>query len=270
MWTHVSFGGHSFDLYGHEGDYVRQTIDNWGVWEPRITRLIEQILESSDPQEDGIVVDCGAHIGYYTILLAILGYRVISIEPLYHEEISLASKRNNVEQLVSIQRVAVGSKPGICSMRSFPQTGLSHVAAKDDPISDWHLQQGGGPATLEFDIPMTTLDELIPPDEPVLLMKVDVEGLEPEAFAGFERGLAKRVVKYVVVELTSRFLGAPACLQLAQMIQLHGYQVSDLGILEGGKYVRSDLLSQLTPLTSSAMASILETEPQTNFLFQRL
>lgn len=59
---------------GH-GDSVSINLRDFGIWEAFITVLILEILENK-----GLVVDLGSHVGYYSIMSAIKGHRVIAID----------------------------------------------------------------------------------------------------------------------------------------------------------------------------------------------
>lgn len=264
--THVRFGDRAFDLFGHPGEYIQDIVTRWGLWEPRLTRVIEQILEGATPQE-GRVVDCGAHIGYYSMLAASLGYDVVAIEPVFHEEIRQAAERNGLVDKVHIASVALGEAPGRVEMRVFRQTGLSRVMQSHEELSDWHQAKGGGVTRTVANVEMTTLDSLLSDATPVLLMKIDTEGLEPEVLRGFSRGLQRSIARNIVVEMTPRFLGVNTCVAMAYEVCDRGYVCYDLGIAESGRYERTDVLGTLPPLSRDEIRVILSTEPQTNMLF---
>lgn len=58
--------------------FVSAMLNNEGVWEPEITKLFQAALRFY-PQ--AVVVDMGANVGFYTLLAAKMGHRVISVEP---------------------------------------------------------------------------------------------------------------------------------------------------------------------------------------------
>lgn len=59
-------------------DATSESIDSQGSWEDRDTAVIKPILESSDL--DKIVIDAGCHVGWYTVMAANLGYKVVAID----------------------------------------------------------------------------------------------------------------------------------------------------------------------------------------------
>ena len=50
--------------------HVSERIATEGIWEPLETELVRRLIRSGD-----LVVDCGANIGWYTIVAAALGAR---------------------------------------------------------------------------------------------------------------------------------------------------------------------------------------------------
>lgn len=263
----VSFPGHEYTLHGHQGEYVRSTIERWGLWEPRLTRVIDQILGAGDPKCDGVFVDCGAHIGYYTLLAAQHGYRAIAVEPLYHREIERAAAENGVADLVEIRPVAVGGASSTCIMRRYGETGLSQVVVDDAPPSDWHRSKSREIEQVDG-IPMVTLDSIVG-RRPIRILKIDVEGLEPAVLDGFSQGLRRRLAHAILLEVTPRFLGVEASVTLARRVVNAGYAAFDVGIVESGEYEESDVIGGLQPLDDSDLRSVLAREPQTNLLFVR-
>lgn len=59
-------------------DDVSRTLINTGGWEPIETEIVRSVLEKGDRK--GEVWDFGAHIGWYTIQAAQMGYRVLAVE----------------------------------------------------------------------------------------------------------------------------------------------------------------------------------------------
>lgn len=77
-------------------DNVSEAIDTQGIWEAHETALILDILK-----EDGIVMDFGCHIGWYSIISAMAGKKVIAFDGV-SENIDIL-KRNAILNNVSIE-----------------------------------------------------------------------------------------------------------------------------------------------------------------------
>lgn len=58
-------------------DAVSQSIDVGGVWEAHVTKVFDQILSQ---ESEGIVVDIGAHVGWYACRAVRAGYPTLAVE----------------------------------------------------------------------------------------------------------------------------------------------------------------------------------------------
>ncbi|MGF9693382.1 FkbM family methyltransferase [Rhizobium sp. 0TCS1.26] len=119
----------------------------------------------------GTVVDIGANIGNHTIFFAkLLGANVLAFEP---NPAAVKQLRDNVaingaESLVRIHDVALGSSSGrgVVSLDDAGNLGKAQVLASETG-----------------DIEISTLDHFVG-EEPVDLIKIDVEGMECEVLNG--------------------------------------------------------------------------------------
>lgn len=59
-------------------DDISKTLENTGVWDAAIDTRIKQILEAGDKRN--VVLDVGAHIGYFSRRAVDMGYRVFAYE----------------------------------------------------------------------------------------------------------------------------------------------------------------------------------------------
>lgn len=146
-----------------------------------------------------VAVDVGAHIGYFTLLLARLAGpegRVYAVEPAAD---NLAFLERNVTanglRTVTIVPVAAGAGRG---PRALVLTGSSD--------SHGFYAHPLAPTEGSIEVSEMPLDELVP--YPVDLVKIDVEGAEPEVLAGMPRLLDSPGLR-LVVEWN------PACLRAA-------------------------------------------------------
>jgi FkbM family methyltransferase len=117
----------------------------------------------------GVAFDIGAHVGNHSLFLAaVCGLTVCAFEP------------HPVSYRMLTENVALN--PGI-AVRTW------QVAAG----ADWGRARFSGRMTLKLDrgnVPVAPLDVLITPRD-VAVVKVDVEGMEPEALAGMRGHLAR-------------------------------------------------------------------------------
>jgi FkbM family methyltransferase len=118
-----------------------------------------------------LFVDVGANIGSYTILAsAVCGAQSIAAEP--DPDTMLWLKKNvaanRIEAIVVLIDAAIGSRSGSLQFTR-GKDAVNSVATESDPNTRM--------------VQVRTLDELLASQNPVLL-KIDVEGYEPEVIAG--------------------------------------------------------------------------------------
>jgi FkbM family methyltransferase len=138
----------------------------FGVYEPRTSRLIRSLVTP-----ESLVVDVGANIGWFTLLTAGRAKEVWSFEP---EATNFGLLQRSVEvnglKNVTVRQSAVGSRDG--------ETGL-WLAGIGSGLHSIARQVGASQIT----VPCRRLDSLFPASR-IGLLKVDVEGAEPEVIAG--------------------------------------------------------------------------------------
>lgn len=167
-----------------------------GSYEPEVSQTVMLIV-----QPGWICVDVGAHLGYFTMLLAkLVGEhgRVIAFEA--HPD-NAAQTRSNVgmngyEARVRVENMAV-SDGAHHSVKLYP--------GRDHSSFEWNIvghDVQGNPVQHELDIPATSLDAYFPPGLRVDFVKMDVEGAEAQALCGMRR-LLRQSRPFVVVEFHS-------------------------------------------------------------------
>jgi FkbM family methyltransferase len=130
-----------------------------------------------------LVVDVGANIGEWSIALAQLtqAQQIIAYEPVPE---AFASLLNNTRPYSQIRCVnsAVGATTGEVQMNVENLSKLSSVLQLRDELREIH-----GVAQLaqrQVTVPLISLDEALKEYEEITLLKVDVQGYEPQVFAG--------------------------------------------------------------------------------------
>jgi len=161
-------------------DYIGWAVFRTGYYEPATLDLALRIMAT----EPGLFVDVGANFGWYTCAVAsIAGATVISIEPdcencaFLRANIALNGFRN-----VVVFSGAVGPSPAVLPMsrRSSANSGTVAVLGPDELAS---AQDRHWVAATALDI---LLARLVRPAARLVLMKIDVEGFEPQALAGLD------------------------------------------------------------------------------------
>lgn len=203
-------------------DYIGWAIFRTGSYEPASLALALKIMSA----EPGLFVDVGANFGWYTCAVAsIAGTNVIGIEP---DPQNCAALRANVDRnglrTVVVFHGAVGAQPALLAM-SRRSPGNSGTVA----VTAGHPSPGSG----GYWVGSTTLQNLLnalvqPPTRPVLI-KIDVEGFEPEVLGGLDFAGPFRP-KNILIEC-DRALGAAAWgsyEKFAAFFTQRGYEVLDV------------------------------------------
>lgn len=151
-------------------DLIQRMILHFGVWEPDVSRVIEQNLAPGD-----VFVDIGANIGYDTLLASSrVGPtgKVVSIEAaprtfaLLQRNLAANPGSSNVRAV----NAAVSDRPGTLE--------LYEVNAANIGAATTLASRGG---TLVASVEALPLDRILTPEElsRLRLIKMDVEGAEP-------------------------------------------------------------------------------------------
>ena len=170
------FGKYTF-YYLPEDKYIGQRIA-LEKYEPYETNLIQRQVKNGD-----VVVDVGANIGYYTVLLAQKAKKAYAFEPdsVNFEILEKNIKANNLKNVVAV-KAAVGSKNGELNLYKSEENLGDHKLFKIP------LGSAASPFDKREKIKVVKLDDFI--REPVDLIKIDTQGWEPEVIEG-----AKKIIK---------------------------------------------------------------------------
>jgi FkbM family methyltransferase len=142
-------------------------------------------------REGDLFVDVGANIGSYTVLAgAVRGANSISIEPVPTAFAHLVRNinLNGIRAKVDVRNLAIGSKVGGIKFTS-ARDAVNHVATEEEMREEDIIEVG-----------VCTLDGVVGQLNPILI-KIDVEGYEPEVIAGAKNTLSNDSLLAVIVEL---------------------------------------------------------------------
>ena len=176
-------GNHPGQLY-----YIRE------LTEGRDRFLVELLARLMPP--GGVAVDGGAHIGYLTVHLARAGH-VYAFEPEAESRAALARnlERNGVAGRVTVFPQALGAGTGRATL---------HVGGGGETSTLAPLE--GERATTEVEV--VALDDVLPRDRRVDVVKLDLEGCETAALRGMRRTLERSEQAALVVECNPGRLAA--------------------------------------------------------------
>jgi len=149
-------------------DYIPLRLFWFGRWEPRVSRIVEDILAPGDT-----FLDVGANIGYYSTLASGLvgpSGRVVAIEasPPIFEALIANVKLNNLSN-VALKNVAASDHH---------HTVTIYQGRRGNSGTSTIVEGSGRPAVAK--IAAVPVDELLSPSEiaTLKLIKIDIEGAE--------------------------------------------------------------------------------------------
>jgi FkbM family methyltransferase len=153
--------GHTYEVAGAGDGVIGKAL---AAGSPYEARVLEHIKRRGF---QGTAIDAGAHVGNHTLWLAIVcGLRVYAAEPLTHELLQANVERNGLTGRVTVWPHALGAE-----RRTAGDIGKGRIRG-------------------EGTIPVVPLDEKEVRGR-VAVMKVDVEGMEPDVLIGGMRRIER-------------------------------------------------------------------------------
>jgi len=171
-----------------------------------VQRFIESVLRPGD-----VFVDVGANVGFYTILAAMKGARVIAVEavPLTAAVLKANIKLNGFENVVEV--IDKCASDGEHKIKVYvPKSGHFGLATVNSSRFN---------SALVFEVECIPLDKVLKDVERIRTVKLDVEGSELAVLNGLERALEK--IDYVIAEVSDR--------EVILRLLKHGFKVRPLG-----------------------------------------
>jgi FkbM family methyltransferase len=206
------------DVIADPASVIGRSILTTGVYDLAVTEALFRLISPGST-----VVDAGANIGYMTVLAGVLagpGGKVTSFEP--HPDLFGVLQRNiaalratGPAATFTPHQAAVGDRPGTAQLVLPPEFESNDGVARIDA----EAAAGGRAITVD----VLTLDDLLG-DSTVDVLKIDVEGYEPQVFEGASRTLAERRIRHVVFEDL-----AVDESEAVRMLRAAGYRLFSLG-----------------------------------------
>jgi len=176
---------------------VSMEMDHEGLVEPLLSKVFYKIFKGGCVSEDGsraLFVDVGSNFGWFSVMAAHLGCRVIAFEPVPHFRAFLEFNVdiNDLRHLVDVRSNAVSVTAGEEMKMVVPKGGIWGTAGVGGLSVDFNDKEG----VEEIMVHSVVLDDSILED--VLLMKVDVEGWEFSVFRAAQKMLPR--VRNIIME----------------------------------------------------------------------
>ena len=196
-------------------------------WDPFIWNLFVRVLNESRHHGNSdvpLVVDVGANLGYFSLLAASMGFKVISFEPMNRNVAKFLSSvaRNHLENKITIYQNAVTYNSG-----GFVTMTETHDSNQGNGQIRAYSLSKNGVYGQEF-VDTITIDDVI--NTNVLLMKIDVEGFESAVLNGAKRLICWNVVTYITIEFSHETRQSTDCpaQEMLQLLESVGYEISDV------------------------------------------
>lgn len=163
---------------GNTTDWIQRTLFYFGVWEPNLSRWLEQRLAAGD-----VFIDVGANVGYFTLLAAdCVGEsgRVVAIEPMpeIYELLAHHVAVNALRNVRAINEAALGpGKVGTVTLYRGEEENLGSTSLLQRCPHSGTARVTGRPLAA-----MLTDEEC----RRARIIKIDVEGAEADAILGLE------------------------------------------------------------------------------------
>lgn len=209
-------------------DLISNTLVNTGSYEYEVVDLCATLAQG---YESGYIVDIGANMGTVTVPLAkkFPWYKVRSYEPQRHVFYQLAgnvfvNELDNVELMMT----ALGHKRAEVEIDVPDYKTDSNIGAwsMDDEVRCKSPEGKGGGSVEKIQIEI--LNDIYF-DQPIRVIKIDVEGMELEVITGGDRLLAEHNYPPLVYECWQHFdWYRPKAKKLDDLVRSMGYQTHTL------------------------------------------
>jgi FkbM family methyltransferase len=178
--------------------------------------------------EGGLMIDVGANYGYFSLLWAAgsAENRVLAFE---------ASPRNGAALEQNISRNAMGSQIEVRRVGAGKEAGTLAFALGPEEQTGWGGFSSAGDNQV-VEVPVVTLDSVIPGGEAITLLKIDVEGADTWVLYGARQLLLEKRVQHIYFEQNKTRMAALGIREneAADFLRECGYMVEPLGNPDGG------------------------------------
>jgi FkbM family methyltransferase len=179
----ITLGGRTVSIEGSSTDPYFQSIEAFAAQTAPLGRFVAEHVD------DGLIIDVGGNIGLTAMAMSFAapGSRIIAFEP-SPDNVALFESNTRGQTRIELERCGLADCTGDLDFL-VPLAGANcHVVT---PNYEFSSSVGFHP----LKVPVTTLDsylEAMKPNERVVLIKIDVEGFEPNVLAGARRVIQRQ------------------------------------------------------------------------------
>lgn len=182
-----------------------------------------------------VLVDVGANVGEYVaaVLKLVSPISVIAIEPLppCHKQLASVLAGNKKNLLV---KAAAGELNGEVEMYSTGDSKMSSILLPHAGIAA-NYQPGDCATVQKLKVPLVRIDDVVPANTPVGLLKLDVQGFELSALRGAESTLKQARAIQVEINYKAHYEGAANFDDIHGFLTVRGFQLFGVSAPYAGK-----------------------------------
>ena len=180
-----------------------------------------EILNVFKPKAGENVIDCGAHIGKYTVLASKLVGKVghvVAVEPSpeNYETLLLNIALNSCYNVIPMNRAVWRENEEV-------KLWISQSKATHSLKQSWDQATGASTEREFVTVRGLKLDELLETMDRIDWLKLDVEGAELEALCGALEGIEKKKIHNIIVEASDE--------KSPEFLKTHGYLLTKISTL---------------------------------------
>jgi FkbM family methyltransferase len=198
---------------------------NIGMNEPHVTRTLVSLTRPGD-----VFVDVGANIGYYSVLAGWRTYpggQIWSFEPSPNIFTTMRSNihNNGFTGFAHTRKIALSDHRGSTSLRIFK--GYEATSTIRDVPDGFvrHTEVETGHESYLVDVEIDTLDSQMADVPKIDVMKIDIEGHEPEMMRGAVKILSRSPTIKIVMEYVPPIMGAEPTRLLLELLRELGFSI---------------------------------------------
>jgi FkbM family methyltransferase len=202
-WRGVFHTPDDFDIELDISDYPDICMA-YGLYELDTARLIKRLLGPGDH-----FVDCGAYIGYFTLLAATCvgqGGKIDAFEPQAANFARLQEnvRRNHLLDRVTLHSMALSDREGTVELYRPSEHVDNHGTSSMFPDPEWNQRAGSSAiattaAATRTEVRAMRLDDVLHSARPKLI-KIDVEGAEPLVVGGMTKLISSEAPPAIILE----------------------------------------------------------------------
>ncbi|PNH06979.1 hypothetical protein TSOC_006593 [Tetrabaena socialis] len=239
---------------------VSYHMEGSGIVESGITEIAFKVLKDRCTRPDGsraLVVDVGANFGWFAVLAARMGCKVIAYEPvpIFRAFFEFSVHLNDLTSLIDVRAMVVSHETGKTMNMVVPARGIWGTAGIDGLNIDKAIES----EKESIEVASVRLEDEVRSD--VILMKADVEGWEWAVIKGATGLLKGFNVENIIMEYSpgvperhfkyDDMAATPG--MLADLIG-YGYRIGHIG--DAGKHLIGGWDSELISLREVSMANL--------------